>query len=535
MQIAMTFGAIVLVLIVTLSALLGKLQAGTIRDNAGKALQLVANNAQRVLAVGLHRRLMVAQRLAESQPLWQKGLDSPEVHTALQQQQLVDANLAWMGVTDAKGVVRASTGNLLLGANVSARPWFAAGLRGPHVGDVHEALLLSKLLPPTADGEPRRFVDFAAPIIVGGQTLGVLALHGSWDWAKTLIESQLPDDAQTIAMDLFIFDRKGRAIFTPRGLDGASVGLKDAFAAITEQKTQTATVLEWPDGRDYLTSVAVLKPRLEAADLGWLIVARAPKDLAYAGVDGALFQVGALGIVAALIAMGLAWFVSGSISKPLSAIQRAAQDVLSGKAGAAIPRYTGNVELQGLSSALHDMTEGFETRVREHTLLARFDPLCKLLNRRGFEEQMETAVANAKRRGSSLSVIAIDIDHFKKVNDQYGHDVGDLVLKSLAGVMKAWFRETDIVARLGGEEFTVLLVDTDLHCAHQVAEQLVEHVSATSFPLVGHVTISCGVSKLCVSEEGLSVLKRADRALYRAKSDGRNRSVMLETDVMAGV
>lgn len=235
--------------------------------------------------------------------------------------------------------------------------------------------------------------------------------------------------------------------------------------------------------------------------------------------------------MAAPFAMGLAWIVSGSISKPLSAIQRAAQDLLSGKVGVIIPQYFGNVELKGLSSALHDMTEDFETRVREHTALARFDPLTKVLNRRGFDEQMETAVTNAKRRGSPLSVIAIDIDHFKKVNDQHGHHVGDVVLKILASAMKIWFRETNIVARLGGEEFTVLLVDTDLRCAHQVADQLVAHIAGTIFPAVGRITISCGVSRLCLAEDGFSALGRADRAPYRAKSDRRNRSVMLETGI----
>ena len=533
MQIAMIFGAIVLALIVTLSILLGELQATTLRNNAGHALQVVANNTQRIMAVGLQRRLVIVQRLAESEALWAHGLDSPGVRTALQQQQLVDANLAWIGVADLDGVVRASTGDLLLGANVTARPWFAAGLRGSHVGDVHQALLLAKLLPPAQDGEPRRFVDFAAPVRIDGVVRGVLALHGGWEWARTIIESQLPDDATTLSMDLFIFDRGGAAIYTTRGLEQRGVALGDRFPRLTQQDDQAATVLRWPDGREYLTSVATLKPHDPSADLGWLMVARTPVEIAYAPVAAAKGRIFTLGLVAALVAMAIAWLVSGSISRPLSAIQLAAQDVLRGKPGATIPRYDSSVELEGLSTALHEMTEDFESRVREHTALARFDPLTKLLNRRGFDEHLDVAVANAKRRGSPLSVIAIDVDHFKKVNDQYGHDGGDGVLTTLAHLMKTWFRESDIIGRLGGEEFTVLLVDTDLRCAHQVAEQLVEYISQSAFPAVGRITISCGVSKLAIAEDGISALKRADRALYRAKSDGRNRSVMLGTEIEA--
>lgn len=239
----MTFGPVVLAFIATMSILLVRPQATTIENNAGNTLQVVANNAQRILAVGLQRRLVIVQRLADSAPLWQCGLDSVDVKTALQQQQMVDPNLAWMGVADLRGVVRASTGDLLLGSDVTARPWFTAGLRGLHVGDVHQALLLAKLLPQSSDGEPRRFVDFAAPIRIDGEVRGVLALHGGWDWVKTMIESQLPDNAQSLAMDLFIFDRAGTVIYTPQGLDGREVGLGDAFAAITTLAGQAASVL----------------------------------------------------------------------------------------------------------------------------------------------------------------------------------------------------------------------------------------------------------------------------------------------------
>jgi diguanylate cyclase (GGDEF)-like protein len=406
-------------------------------------------------------------------------------------------------------------------------------MRAPHVGDVHEAMLLAKLLPPSSTGEPQRFVDFAAPIRIDGEVRGVIALHGGWDWTRSVIESQLPDDVHALAMDLLILDRNGIVIYAPIGHANESIRLGDNLASIVQRPTTTAAIRHWPDGNDYLTSVARLQPREPASDLGWLIVARAPKTLAYAPVKTAFFEVAGVGLVAAAIAMLLAWLVSGTICKPLSAIERAARDVLSGKEGATIPTCIGNAEVTRLSTALIGMTEELETRVREHDQLARFDPLTKILNRRGFQEQMEIAMVNAKRRGMPLSLVAIDIDHFKDVNDEYGHDVGDTVLQQLACILKMRFRESDIIARMGGEEFLVLLQDTDLAAAACVAGTLVAHVAATPFGAGGRITISCGLARVSPGEGAAIALKRADRGLYRAKRTGRNRICALEEEVTA--
>ena len=529
MHIALMFGATVLVIITVLSLLLGRMQATTVRNNAGAALQLVANNAQRVLALSLHNRLMIVQGLADSPALWAHGLDSDAVRMALSQQQVVGTHLAWLGVATRDGIVRASSGSVLLGADVSKRPWFRAGLQALHVGDLHEALLLAKLLPPSSTGEPQRFVDFAAPIRIDGEVRGVIALHGSWEWARSLIESQLPDDAQSLSLDLVILDRNGIVIYAPIDRPDPHVKLGDRLPEIASLASRSVTTSRWPDGRSYLTALVTLQPREAVADLGWKIVARMPKELADAPVQSALMNVAFVGGLAALCAMLLAWFVAGAISKPLSAIGQAADDVVHGKAGATIPNYAGNSELKRLSSALIGMTEELETRVRQHDTLARFDALTELLNRRGFEERMESAVLNARRRVAPLSVIAIDVDHFKRVNDDYGHDVGDDVLRTLARILRARFRDNDVVARMGGEEFTVLLVDSDIVAARHLADELVAQVATAAFPGTGGITVSCGVSSLSGQErEGVAALKRADRALYLAKNNGRNRTVVMD-------
>jgi len=216
-QIAVVFGLLIVVLGLLLSTLLSDMLRQHLQKQAGISLELAARNAAKMLANGLQERSREVQVLAQSTPLWAQGLQSPLVQQVMARSQATHPHSLWIGVADLNGVVRAATGNLLVGQNVKERPWFSAGLRGVHVGDVHPAKLLAKLLPPSASGEPQRFVDFSAPIVRNGQTVGVLAIHGSWDWTREVIESLLPPWAAERQLQLFIFDHQGQVIYAPPG------------------------------------------------------------------------------------------------------------------------------------------------------------------------------------------------------------------------------------------------------------------------------------------------------------------------------
>ncbi|KAF6661893.1 GGDEF domain-containing protein [Pantoea sp. EKM101V] len=152
---------------------------------------------------------------------------------------------------------------------------------------------------------------------------------------------------------------------------------------------------------------------------------------------------------------------------------------------------------------------------------AMTDPLTGLCNRRGF-----SALAAQSDNDHEQCVIAIDIDHFKKINDWYGHDAGDAVLVSLAALLRQASRTGDIVSRFGGEEFILLLPETSLPDAARTAERIRESVSATLFPFVGTMTISAGVASRDHNSEREALLRRADEALYEAKGAGRNTVVI---------
>jgi len=159
-------------------------------------------------------------------------------------------------------------------------------------------------------------------------------------------------------------------------------------------------------------------------------------------------------------------------------------------------------------------------------VLATVDDLTKLLNRRHFLDSLKNEFSRAQRHGRPLSVLMIDADDFKQVNDRHGHAAGDDVLRAMAERCLGVVRENDIAGRLGGEEFAIALADTDMPDALQTAERLCRGVAAEPFTVDGdrlHVTVSIGVAarRTQHSDPG-DLLRFADRALYAAKANGRN-------------
>jgi diguanylate cyclase (GGDEF)-like protein len=154
--------------------------------------------------------------------------------------------------------------------------------------------------------------------------------------------------------------------------------------------------------------------------------------------------------------------------------------------------------------------------------LASTDELTGLSNYRSFHERLHAEVERATRHGRQLSLVLIDIDGFKAINDAHGHPRGDAVLTETARRFLAQMRDTDMVARVGGEEFTLLLPETGAADAFWVAERARRSVADEPYDLAGTVTISAGVCSLADAGDAESMLRLADAALYRAKHTGRN-------------
>jgi len=156
------------------------------------------------------------------------------------------------------------------------------------------------------------------------------------------------------------------------------------------------------------------------------------------------------------------------------------------------------------------------------------DPLTKLYNRLKFNEQLRLEFERFRRKRNVFSIIMFDIDHFKKVNDNYGHDIGDHVLIHMSKLVQGRLRQYDTFSRWGGEEFIVLLPEIDLNDALARAEDLRKVIASYHFIEDHPVTSSFGVATVKKQDNQSSVLKRVDEALYHAKENGRNRVSTLD-------
>jgi two-component system cell cycle response regulator len=176
-------------------------------------------------------------------------------------------------------------------------------------------------------------------------------------------------------------------------------------------------------------------------------------------------------------------------------------------------------------------TERLRDNVQISIEMAITDALTGLFNRRYMESHLASLLEQASARGKPLAVLVLDIDYFKSINDSHGHDAGDDVLREFALRIKRSIRGIDLACRFGGEEFVVVMPETDIAVAAMVAERLRRRIAAEPFAINAGgnsipVTISIGIAALRGAEDNAaSVLKRADQALYRAKRDGRNRVV----------
>ena len=183
-----------------------------------------------------------------------------------------------------------------------------------------------------------------------------------------------------------------------------------------------------------------------------------------------------------------------------------------------------------LEGQVTERTQALRQANRELARLATIDALTGLHNRRWIDEKLLEHHRSLLRQGRPFAVLVIDVDHFKRINDTHGHGVGDAVLRQLARLLLQSVRTTDYVARYGGEEFVVLLPDTP-HASDglRVAEKIRSTVAGSIFPTVLSMTVSIGLSLSDSTDlQESSVLQRADRGLYLAKEQGRDRVVLVK-------
>lgn len=316
---------------------------------------------------------------------------------------------------------------------------------------------------------------------------------------------------------LYVVDQARRLLYHP---DPTRIG------TVVSANTVIDEVLQGKAGSDHVVSsqgTHMLAGYAPVPAAGWGIVAQRPMESTLAPLSGLMLKTVTRTLPIAFLALLLAWALAHYISRPLALLARQAHELDAANASEHISGIRSwYFEAAELKRAMLTGIALLQQKLGAAHLDAQTDPLTGLLNRRGLG--LALGALEAQRR--PFSVLAVDIDHFKRVNDTHGHDVGDLVLQKLAAVLRGESRPSDLLCRNGGEEFLVVLPGTSSEAAAAIAERLRAQIEAAEMPHGGAITVSLGVSHWPTEHRAVDeVLKRADQALYQAKKTGRNRVV----------
>lgn len=531
------FAGLSLLTLLSVGFYVGHIATEQMKQASGNALLNTARSAATLLGEQLRERQLEVYMLSRAPHLERGDLDNPAILKSMQLRTQARNEYAWMGVTDAKGQVHQAVNGLLVGQSVQARPWFQSGLRGEYTGDPHEAVLLAKLLPGTPNGEPLRFIDFAAPIHdAEGQAIGVLGAHAHWSWVTRIVESAAFSHKNSSPdIEALIIDHDGKVLY-PEAMMGQQLAAGDS------------ALPGWSVGNGYLTSMVTV-PTPSGTALSWSIAVRQPLETALQPARLLLYKLLFLGVFAAVVFALVGYYLALYLSRPIEQLVRSARQVQNNQPGAHFPLQHPVREIAQLGQSIDAMTQSLlgkerelqeanaslEATVAQRTAalmqanaellsLATHDALTGVYNRRRFDEKLTEYSLLSRRTGRPFALLLIDADHFKRINDTHGHAVGDDVLQQLAQLIQTNLRTTDFVARYGGEEFAVLLPEiAQPDTPEVVAEKIRSAVADANFPGIGQVTVSIGVGLADPADNSQTALiKRADQQLYQAKAAGRN-------------
>ncbi|CAL60970.1 conserved hypothetical protein [Herminiimonas arsenicoxydans] len=546
-QMALLFGVISLFISLPAYFYISNQHKAQLIEYKRETLKGVTNAAATILTESLAERHREIVLLTQTPSYQKSDFRMADVRASLERVKQSYAHYSWIGIANAEGLVQSATSSHLEGADVSKRPWFQEGLKGPFVGDLHEALLLAKLLPNPSPNQPIRFIDFSAPIFdASGRVKGVLAAHAHWQWAGSLVGTMAPIHAQRDGIDLFILNHKGEVIYPEKIPEKLRVPSLDTLSNSADKK-----FVSWGEDKLYLTTSAAVKTPASVKSLGWQVVVRQVDTSVLTEVKN-LERVNLFTMLTSSIAfLFLAWIVANRISRPVEDLTRTARRIESGEKEVGFAEKFWARELQRLSDALRGMSntliqqrealaqsnQELEAKVSARTAelqelnitleqLARTDALTGLANRMHTNERLAEEFARFKRSKIPYCILMLDVDFFKRVNDIYGHGVGDEVLKHVASILSATVRKTDFVGRHGGEEFLSILPMTDSSAAMVVAEKIRNTIESTPIGPVGNLTVSIGVQEVTVNDINEDVaVTRADECMYQAKKSGRNKVI----------
>ncbi|WP_296950149.1 ATP-binding protein [uncultured Massilia sp.] len=358
---ALAFTSMSIVLTLVLTAVIERKATEQVKSSIGNGLAELAMQTSDKLDRGMFERYREVALIAQLREL-RPGAPQALRRRALERVQASYDYYSWIGVAGMDGLVQASAQGLLEGADVSKRPWFRNALEGVHAGDVHEAVLLSKLLPKQA--EPWRFVDVAFPVRDDDGTVrGVLGAHLSWQWARDVERSMMAGIARRRQVEALIVDAAGKVLLGPPDTAGKQLALGSLDAARAAGRWGYVEE-RWPDGNAYLVGYARGRGYGDYPGLGWTVLVRQSQQDAYAPVRRLREYGLAAGVLLAALFSLAGVALARRITRPLDELADAAQRIRAGEtARIAVPR--GYREVRALGRTLNGLVAGLVRRGQE--------------------------------------------------------------------------------------------------------------------------------------------------------------------------
>lgn len=410
---AVAFSGLTILLTLILSEVIGFTASAQVKTNIGNSLAELALQTSDKLDRGMFERYREVQLMAKRQDLASASISTDEKRAILDARQETYHYYAWIGLVTPTGKVTAATQKMLEGADVSQRLWFRNALKGLYVGDVHEAVLLAKLLPST-DGEPKRFVDIAFPYLdAAGRIEGVLGVHLSWQWAREIEQSVMTPVRNRRQVEAMIVGADGTILLGPAALQGTKVGQSSFKSGLANSSGYL--VEKWQDGKPYLVGYSKTSGYGTYPGLGWTILVRQSVDDAYQPVRRIQQRVLWSGIGLAALFSLLGFLAARRIVRPLAEVAGLAQRIRQGEAVDINAVQSGYAEVQALTGSLDalvskllqgkaelkELNQSLEQRVEERT--------------RELQRALAAVSANEKRiqaiiESAQDAYIAVDLD-----------------------------------------------------------------------------------------------------------------------------
>jgi diguanylate cyclase (GGDEF)-like protein len=340
--------------------------------------------------------------------------------------------------------------------------------------------------------------------------------------------------------EMYLLDDQGRFLTQPRHAN-RNVLREHAMQVPTRQEGPVLVEI-----RKNYRGEKVFHSKVHLEEHGWWLVYEDDYGTAIAPVVRAQRQIWVAVLFIGILAVAVALRIVRSVLQPIRSLALGARRINEGLVGVKIPRVSGDeiglltdtfnemaktitlskAELQYKNKMLNTQNDQLQDMNVRLEQLSVTDGLTGLYNHRHFWNILDQELARVDRYKGELALILVDLDDFKRVNDQFGHSVGDLLLQSVSGILRETVRDTDVVARYGGEEFAILLPETDRKGVESVAEKLRESVESMRFTVPDsdinlRVTVSVGISVFRGNRR--EFFNSADKALYQSKAGGKNR------------